>query len=612
MARLAARVPGVSFEPRPREPELPFVRTDVAGFIGFEPRVRAGTGACRLIGSPLPVGHRFTVEVVSFQLVVNGTRATVSETPELILSEDDAAIPILPGQAIAYAIVAVLKDQALRLVVLPGGVAATGFEQPPDDSQVKAAVDLVVAPGMPWVRIVNVSVRREADVVWPVILPALPPTRCDDWNDYLLQLGTPPTDGSLLGPSARAYFANGGRRCYIATVSRPLFTDTSGLERSRAEMVGVAGSSELEATGLERLLLIDEVSLIDVPDLYARRLDAPIQVVNLPGRVRESCFVPCETLLGPVGPVPFAGEGEAGDPLYPSNDKPALDPTYLTQKQMIARCLDERWRVMLILSVPLMPDGARFSPPSDVFAATWRDRFDQLVKSGGFADDPEMSVAALYWPWVLSQEKVGADVVPVPPGPFVVGVMARRDLARGPQVAPANETVKGVVGLTWPIDDATHGGLYQPAPDVNGLDVPAVNVLRAFPGYGVQVWGARTLSTDTWMRFVSVRRCLSSIERRMKVALDTIAFEPNTPMLWLQVTQLGLSVLLPVFESGALRGDQPEQAFYIRCDSTVNPPENVQVGQLLCEVGVAIAAPAEFLVFRIGRREGVVEVTEAS
>ena len=67
---------------------------------------------------------------------------------------------------------------------------------------------------------------------------------------------------------------------------------------------------------------------------------------------------------------------------------------------------------------------------------------------------------------------------------------------------------------------------------------------------------------------------------------------------------------MPMFDSGGLRGDTPAQAFYVRCDSSVNPPESIADGILVCEVGVAVAAPAEFIVFRIGRKQGVAEVFE--
>jgi len=170
--------------------------------------------------------------------------------------------------------------------------------------------------------------------------------------------------------------------------------------------------------------------------------------------------------------------------------------------------------------------------------------------------------------------------------------------------------VREVVGLTESFGDVIHGALYDPDPDPNGFPVPAVNVLRAFPGYGIQVWGARTLSTESSLRFVAVRRTLTAIELRMKAALDPLVFEPNAPLLWLHVTHAAFGVLIPLFESGALLGARPEEAFTVRCDARNNPPEALARGELLVEVGVAIAAPAEFLIFRIGRREGVVEVLE--
>jgi phage tail sheath protein FI len=112
------------------------------------------------------------------------------------------------------------------------------------------------------------------------------------------------------------------------------------------------------------------------------------------------------------------------------------------------------------------------------------------------------------------------------------------------------------------------------------------------------------------MRYLSVRRCLSAIERRALAALRPLVFESNTPTLWFQITQAILGILVPIFDAGALRGDTYEQAFFVRCDDSNNPPDTISTGQVLCEVGVAIAAPAEFIVFRVGRREAVVEVLE--
>jgi hypothetical protein len=426
---------------------------------------------------------------------------------------------------------------------------------------------------------------------------AAPPrlVRCDDWSDFRLAFGGPADDGTFLAPAVRAFFANGGGRCYVATVRRPDFHDPAGLEQALRAMVGVQGSGEAEATGLERLLLVEEVSLIDAPDLYARPAETESVGVSLGPRAEEARFLPCADVLGPAGPARAAGERRAFEPLFTARQ--VLE----TQKSLLRRCAPERWRVLLLLCPP--------GPATAEDALAWRDDLDRFVKQD-FPETEQASCAALYFPWVLAQERVGAPVVELPPTPFAAGVIARRDLARGPHVAPANETLRGVVGLTVPVDDCLHGRLHGPDTDQRGEPVAAVNLLRAFPGFGIQVWGARTLSTERWLRYLPVRRCLSAVERRVKAALEPLVFEPNTPLLWLQATHLALGELLPLFDSGALRGERPEHAFYVRCDAGVNPPEDVQAGRLVCEVGVAVAAPAEFLVFRLGRREGVVEVIE--
>src|SRR5205085_5839368 len=109
-------------------------------------------------------------------------------------------------------------------------------------------------------------------------------------------------------------------------------------------------------------------------------------------------------------------------------------------------------------------------------------------------DDLEASVGAFYHPWALTQEKVGAPIVELPPTALAAGILARRDITRGPHVAPANERLVGVVALSPPVDDAVNAAIYETPLNINPL--------RAFPGMGVQVWGARTLSSDRWMRYL--------------------------------------------------------------------------------------------------------------
>jgi hypothetical protein len=572
----------------------PLARTDVVGFVGFEPRVRDGTNPSQLTGTP-PAGHAFRVDVMRFQLpaeLFGGVRATVPATADLLLSQSATTIPIAPGGTIKYALATVLGDDGnVHLVVVAGLASATEEAAPAADADIAA-----VAAGHTWVRIADVAVRRSSNglEVYPVVLPRLPPTRCDDWNDFALQLGGIPAvdDGTLLARALRAYFANGGARCHVATVRRPRFDDSEGMADALADLVGVEGASEAEATGLERLLRIFEVAIVDAPDLYARSVAPDARNVPLPPPDVAACFRSCDDTFAVPAGATATGTALTSGPLF------ADDAVLATQRAMLVRCAPERWRVLLLLAAPvaLDPSSGVFRAPDADRSTKWRMQLDNAV------DDLGASCGAFYHPWLLTQEKIGAPIVELPPTGLAAGVLARRDIARGPHVAPANERLIGVVGLSPQVDDSINGAIY--ATPLN------INPMRAFPGLGIQVWGARTLSVDRWMRYLPVRRCLSAIERRVLAALRPLVFEPITPTLWFQITQAVLGVLVPIFNAGALRGDTAEQAFYVRCDDTNNPPETVAAGQVLCEVGVAIAAPAEFIVFRVGRREAVVDVLE--
>lgn len=615
------RVPGVYSAPRPRTPTTLPIRTDVAGFIGFEPRVRDASPPSRLIGSP-PVGHAFFVNVATFQLHRHNLHVTVPATPRLRLSESASSFPIVDGEGIIYSIAVGDRRGTASLIVVAGNASVSGTETAPLDTDVAAGVaaffhaagdSALVAAQRQWVRLADIDLRRTGTSIRLSVLPALRITRCDDWNDYLAAFGVPQADGMFLGSAVRAYFANGGSRCHVSTVRRPDMIDVDDLALAAQDMVGVQGSSQADATGLERLLLVEEVSFVDVPDLYASSLTPHTRTVRLPPPAPDACFGPCSAFL-PAPVVEATGPGASGAPLYPANlhtGFPWNDPFLAVQLQLAARCIMDQWRVLLLLAPPLVPDGDAYVPPDVPHSTLWRGIFDAQQKAGNLGGDATRSACvALYHPWLVIQEVVGDPTYILPPTPLAAGVIARRDLARGPQIAPANETLSTVVGVATPIDDANNALLYSPEPDANGLAIVPVNIARPFAGCGVQIWGARTLSSDPWMRFINVRRAVSAIERQCKAALDVMVFEPNTPFLWAQVTQSVLGVLMPMFASGSLRGSVPAEAFYVRCDSSLNTPDSIALGLLLCEVGVAVAAPAEFIVFRIGRKEGVVEVVE--
>ena len=177
----------------------------------------------------------------------------------------------------------------------------------------------------------------------------------------------------------------------------------------------------------------------------------------------------------------------------------------------------------------------------------------------------------------------------VPPGGAVLGVYARTDVERGVFKAPANETVRGAVKLRIDINDQ--------AQEV--LNPRGVNAIRSFPGRGIRVWGARTLSANGLWKYVSVRRLFIFLERSIYEGTQWVVFEPNDDRLWARVTDTLRLFLRNQWRNGALFGRTEKEAFFITCDRTTMTQDDILNGRLICEIGIAPVRPAEFVVFRI-------------
>ncbi|MGW0809093.1 phage tail sheath family protein [Nonomuraea sp. NPDC002799] len=201
--------------------------------------------------------------------------------------------------------------------------------------------------------------------------------------------------------------------------------------------------------------------------------------------------------------------------------------------------------------------------------------------------------AAIYFPYVKVRDPSGKEKeVLLPPSGLMAGIYARVDQERGVHKAPANEVVRGALGLTYQTSKAEQG-VVNPA---------GINVIRVLNG-AVRVWGARTLgaANSEKTRYINVRRLMIFLRESIDEGTQFAVFEPNNYPLWQQITRTLTAFLTRVWRDGALFGDQPEQAFYVKCDASTNPPEIRDAGQVIIEVGVAPVKPAEFVVFRIAQ-----------
>jgi phage tail sheath protein FI len=199
--------------------------------------------------------------------------------------------------------------------------------------------------------------------------------------------------------------------------------------------------------------------------------------------------------------------------------------------------------------------------------------------------------AALYWPWIKVVDPVQGRPALIPPSGHIAGVWARSDETRGVHKAPANEVIRGVIDLETVITRGEH----------DQLNPVAVNCIRSFPGQGIRVWGARTLSSDPEWRYLNVRRLFNFVEKSILDGTNWVVFEPNDRFLWGAVRRTITMFLRRVWRSGALFGSTPEEAFFVKCDEENNPPEDRDAGILTVDIGIAPVKPAEFIVFRVSQ-----------
>jgi uncharacterized protein len=236
---------------------------------------------------------------------------------------------------------------------------------------------------------------------------------------------------------------------------------------------------------------------------------------------------------------------------------------------------------------------AILDPPPDLIP---QDILDWRMNEAGY----DSKFATLYWPWIEVMDPLTNQPLKVPPSGHVAGVWARTDGSRGVHKAPANEVIMGANGLGFQITHEEQGALNK----------SGINCIRSFPGRGIRIWGARTLSSDPEWRYLNVRRLFNYIAESINEGTQWSVFEPNDDRLWMQLRIAAANFLTRTWRDGALFGATPEQAFYVKCDEETNPPENIEAGQVTVEIGIAPVKPAEFVVFRISQfTAGATEVT---
>lgn len=314
--------------------------------------------------------------------------------------------------------------------------------------------------------------------------------------------------------------------------------------------------------------------------------------------------------VGPNNPIGGgAGAGRQGVDVLETVDRVAIvaAPGYsdaASHDALLTHCEKMRDRVAILDAPPVVPNldaltrtaivtgpssskGKRreggadaAEPPSDTPTAGLHPR----PSANGFG--------AFYFPWIKVLDPATKELVDVPPSGHIAGIYARTDATRGVHKAPANETIRGALGVTYAVTQEEQAQL-NPA---------GVNVIRVFDREGINVWGARTVAPpgNEW-RYLNVRRLFSMIEKSIERSTRWTVFEPNDEPLWKSIRRDVRAFLMLLWRQGALMGATPEEAFFVQCDRETNPAEVIDAGMVVTVIGAAPVKPAEFVIFRISQ-----------
>jgi phage tail sheath protein FI len=347
-----------------------------------------------------------------------------------------------------------------------------------------------------------------------------------NWSQFVKTFGDFKDCSLFLAHAVYGFFNNGGSRCFVVNVGAPEEEDVAAVAATTGEKKEEKPAAN-KGRGADR------------DGLFIGRDNGPGQRSGL------KCFDEVDEIAIVVAP---------------GQTSPAV------QDAVLSHCETRKDRFAILDSPETISGGV-----------------DRLPKPR------DSKYGAYYFPWIQVYDPDRGNIF-VPPSGHIAGVYSRVDNERGVHKAPANELIRGALGLKYNVSKG----------EQDLLNPKGINAIRLMNG-GIRIWGARTLSSDPSWRYINVRRLFIMVETSIERATQWVVFEPNDHRLWKRVTRTISSFLTLLWRNGALMGTSPEQAFFVKCDEETNPPEVVDAGQLVVEIGLAPVKPAEFVIFRIGQ-----------
>jgi len=364
------------------------------------------------------------------------------------------------------------------------------------------------------------------------------------WGDVRSALQ--PAAGSHLEATVRGFFANGGRRCVLATVPWPPESQGNAADRDVDSMAqALIQVFELGGVLDDR----SDIDLVCVPDAVHPRLANARRAVF---DVQQAALAHCER-MGDRFALLDAWMGDCTD------EAQVLDHCLLASTELRSAfgAVYAPW----LLNDPARELNQAFMPGAE----QWRERRRATTR----ADAARSTI--------------------VPPCGHIAGTITRIDSQMGPQHAPANVLLDDALDTTAALSATTRARLNE----------AGINGIHAVRGVGVRVGGARTRSGQAPWLYISTVRVVLEFRRWVASRMSDLVFEPLSPALWGVISTRLTLHCLELQRDGALVGGDPSDAFFVKCDAETNPPAERDLGRIVAHVGLAPTVPAEFIVIRV-------------
>lgn len=441
--------------------------------------------------------------------------------------------------------------------------------------------------------------------------PINKPILVKNFNEYLKKFGGFDTAG-VLPYSVFSYFRNGGKECVIVRVA-----DEENAKNATFKIKNKTGHIKFTAKtpGKWGNFIIINVwkeseNSFSITLEYKAKTESFIHLSydKKDERYFESyinnnsslCSISIGGLIDNIEPIfmkPFSGGKEGISTL---SAKHFIGKYNGLNNYSGIGCFESRDDISLIS----VPDLCLLKSEDEVYAVNkalieqaerFQDRFAILdiprqldcMKAREWATKLMSPFAAAYYSYIDVTDPLdfsGVGTIRIPPSGAICGCIAATDGEKGIYHVPANCILEGAVGISNKTTTGEQEILYT----------SKINLLKYFPGKGVKIWGAKTLSCDKDWEYINVRRTFSRVCSALKKGTQWAVFETNDKNLRKRLVRQVSGFLLDLWRDGYFSGSTPEQGFYVRCDEELNPPENIDLGILTFEVGIAIVHPTEF------------------